>query len=249
MNFENKIEYFEKIETQSMKLIKYCLLIISIAIALSILDIYLFSGFFGIAKVLSSFFVLWFIVPLGMIFILVVVSILSKLAIALLATRAKKKKLAVKKLVEAIVAIFLLLIISFCAAILLFSPSAPRSKARDARRLSDMRQLVEAQEKYYTDNDFYYSSDSMPTAIGAYLTTVPTDPSTSLGYGFLSNARNPDKFCYFAVLENKYKNASGCADGCKYYSATQAGNFYLEAPPGNFDECDQKSSYNHSFIE
>lgn len=127
--------------------------------------------------------------------------------------------------------------------------STGRSKARDARRLSDMRQLISAQEKYYTDNGFYYSSNSMPTAIGNYLVPVPTDPSTGKEYGFLSNAENSDKFCYFAVLENEYKNVSGCADGCKYYSATQAGNFYLEALPGNFDECDQKSSYNRSFIE
>lgn len=127
-------------------------------------------------------------------------------------------------------------IIGILAGMVLVSMSGARSKARDARRLSDMRQLVSAQEMYYGENDAYYQLATYPAAIGTYLTATPKDPlGDSHAYGAVSNtgAANVDKFCYFAHLENVNSTATGCTGTtkCGYYSASEGGNFYKTVAP------------------
>jgi hypothetical protein len=97
-----------------------------------------------------------------------------------------------------------------------------------------MRQLISAQEMYYGDNnDSYYPLATMPTAIGAFLTAVPTDPSAGAAYNTLSNVGNADKFCYWAVMENN--KTIGSTTTYKYYTASQAGNFWRTAAPTTLD--------------
>jgi prepilin-type N-terminal cleavage/methylation domain-containing protein len=127
-------------------------------------------------------------------------------------------------------------IIGILAGMVLVSMSGARSKARDARRLSDMRQLVSAQEMYYGEHDEYYTSATYPTAIGTYLSATPSDPSgTTTPYETIDNTGNADMFCYYATLENENTTANGCtgAGGCPYYTASEGGNFYKTAVPGD----------------
>ena len=128
-------------------------------------------------------------------------------------------------------------IIGILAGMVLVSMSGARSKARDARRLSDMRQLVSAQEMYYGEHDVYFGDAGYPAAIGAYLTATPTDPSGAASpYAALDNsaASDLDEFCYYAKLENPNTTANGCTGtgGCPYYTASEGGNFYKTAVPG-----------------
>ena len=67
-------------------------------------------------------------------------------------------------------------IIGILAGMVLVSMGGARAKARDARRMADMRQMVSAQEMSYGDNDQYLTSAAMPAAIGTYLNPVPSDP-------------------------------------------------------------------------
>jgi len=79
-------------------------------------------------------------------------------------------------------------IIGILATIVLVSLNTARQKARDTRRISDMRQVALALEMFYDDNtDTGYpgaaGSDQwavMETAIegGAYMASVPSDPGT-----------------------------------------------------------------------
>ena len=79
-------------------------------------------------------------------------------------------------------------IIGILATIVLVSLNTARQKARDVRRISDMRQIAMALEMYYDDNTSTgYPGASgtnqwsaMDTALegGGYITSVPTDPGT-----------------------------------------------------------------------
>lgn len=137
-------------------------------------------------------------------------------------------------------------IIGILAGMVLVSMGGARSKARDARRLSDMRQLISAQEMYYGDNDVYLTSATMTTSIGTYLTAVPRDPGSNT-YMALNNTAASNGltagawFCYYATLENPNTTASGCSTGvgntCPIYTASQAGNFYKKIAPTDASTC------------
>jgi prepilin-type N-terminal cleavage/methylation domain-containing protein len=114
-------------------------------------------------------------------------------------------------------------IIGMLAGIVLVSMGTARAKARDARRMSDLRQLVSAQEMYNSTYEEYASSsahDGIP-AIGTYMPAVD-DPQSAAGkhYKWLDNTTcYRDKFCVYATLEDK----GTCPNG-RVYIAYEGGN-------------------------
>jgi hypothetical protein len=118
------------------------------------------------------------------------------------------------------------------------SINTAQSKTRDAKRLSDMRQLISAQEMYYgsSNSDAYLVSATYPAAIGAYLANTSKDPINSGKYVYKTiantGAGDNQRYCYYALLE-------GGVDGrsTTYYTASQGGNFYRSTEPKSFDEC------------
>lgn len=93
-------------------------------------------------------------------------------------------------------------IIGILAAVVLVSLNSARSKARDSRRVADLRQVALALENYYDDNQAYPSvtSSLSPT----YMSTVPTDPRTGAVYPFNSASCSPanQRYVLGATLEN-----------------------------------------------
>jgi len=148
-------------------------------------------------------------------------------------------------------------IIGILAGMVLVSMGGARSKARDAKRQSDMRQVISAQEMYYGNQDKYYAYnpatvDALPASIidgTTVFLTVPADPgggtqhdcgSASSAnklyrYCTINNSTSGDeqKFCYYAQLENEITNKGTCtaAAPCPYITATNAGTFYKPAEP------------------
>ena len=130
-------------------------------------------------------------------------------------------------------------IIGILAGMVLVSMSGARQKARDAKRQSDMRQIISAQEMAYGVLDTYTSTaasgDATATTIAAtppgggtavtYM-TIPDDPggfSTPVACGtvgskgnycVITNTSDLQKFCYYTQLETQ----------AKYYTASQGGN-------------------------
>ena len=97
-------------------------------------------------------------------------------------------------------------IIGILATIVLVSLNTARQKARDVRRISDLRQISMALEMYYDDNtDTGYPATgwaALDTALetGGYISSVPTDPGTgNYEYGV---AADNQRYVLNATLED-----------------------------------------------
>jgi len=133
-------------------------------------------------------------------------------------------------------------IIGILASIVLVSLGSARKKARDARRESDIRQIVTAQEMYYGDNEHYLTCNTAgttndttntvtcdtttgaPDKIPTYLDPAPVDPQTKSAYGWIDNTGDDQKFCVYAALE------SG-----KFFAGSHKGTRILNAAPTTLD--------------
>ncbi len=73
-------------------------------------------------------------------------------------------------------------IIGILSSVVLASLNSARQKSRDARRLSDVKQMQLALELYYDANGSYpaASSSLAPT----YIATVPADPQSGSAYSY-----------------------------------------------------------------
>lgn len=88
-------------------------------------------------------------------------------------------------------------IIGILASIVLVSLNNARAKARDVKRVGDMRQIQLALEGYYDDNRAYPGGDALDTActgvaeeltaglVPTYIAALPTDPGGgSIAYAY-----------------------------------------------------------------
>lgn len=246
MTKKEKIEYLAGIEKRIMGAIKFST--VSFICAFLIFN---FAGFLDLA--LTKYFVTlagWsMLVFFGAILLCAVGAVSIKYRISFLSYGIGDRKPGFKNLFSAVIASFLLVFIFWMIISAFLTPSGSRSKARDARRTSDMRQLVTAQEMFLKENGRYYTCGegggdcrgsvvNYPDAIGGYLTNTPLDPSgTEHPYAGIDNVGDPNKFCYYATLEGENKTAAGCGDGCGFYTATELGNFYVVEKPKSFKDC------------
>jgi len=116
-------------------------------------------------------------------------------------------------------------IIGILATIVLVSLNTARSKARDTRRLGDLRQVALALEMYYDDKSAYPGDADntgcndwtiMETALeasGTYMTSVPTDPRAGYSYGYEANGSNAQDYVLRAQLENANTALNDDIDG------------------------------------
>jgi hypothetical protein len=110
--------------------------------------------------------------------------------------------------------------------IILLNPGG--GKAPDARRTSDMRQIISAQEMYYGDTYKYViSTGSEIPSIGTYLPVPPKDPKEpNKHYVWLENnwiygesCKGGQFFCAYTILDNK-----GTCKETRYFAASENGS-------------------------
>lgn len=131
----------------------------------------------------------------------------------------KHKKIKGFTLIELLVVIA---IIGLLASIVLVSLNSARQKARDSRRLSDLRQVALALEMYYDNNNNAYPivvgctaanwAGTMTTCLrgtGAapcnvsYMSSVPTDPLNNATYFYSYSCPTPGtRYVLRSTLEN-----------------------------------------------
>ncbi|MEK7568866.1 MAG: type II secretion system protein [Patescibacteria group bacterium] len=121
-------------------------------------------------------------------------------------------------------------IISLLSSIVLTSLNSARMKARDARRLSEMRQIQLALEMYYHANGNYpivlaYAvppsqdinwSTTLASALNPYLSTLSKE-SALAGYGYLYSSTNAGQ---------KYGLATGLESSGNFSLLTNDGGYY-----------------------
>ncbi len=96
-------------------------------------------------------------------------------------------------------------IIGILSSVVLASLNSAREKSRDARRISDIKQLQLALELYFDDNSAYPSATTSGLA-PTYIPAVPVDP---LGdpYPYANATTGTDGYCVGANLEDTTHNA------------------------------------------
>lgn len=136
-------------------------------------------------------------------------------------------------------------IIGILSTIVITSLSAARAKARDAKRIADVKSVQLALALYYTDNgmfpkNIYSTSGSAPDngLSPTYLPSVPKDPVDNSNYKFaaysLSSANicnattfPPIKYHIGAVLEDSTNSAlAQDADAPQQNSGSMTGFYY-----------------------
>ena len=123
-------------------------------------------------------------------------------------------------------------IIGILSGIVLVSLGGARSKARDAKRQSDIQQIVVAQEMYYNDEEQYLTSaqaTGTPAIFNGSTTYLAAmnDPQAGRNYFWLDNTGNNSQyFCAFTILE------SGSV-----FAASNNGTKLLNASPTNVTAC------------
>lgn len=79
-------------------------------------------------------------------------------------------------------------IIGILSSVVLASLNSARQKGRDARRISDLKQIQLALELYYDSSQFYPltigTTASSVLVTGGYISSIPVDPVSSASYSY-----------------------------------------------------------------
>ncbi len=129
-------------------------------------------------------------------------------------------------------------IIGILATVALVSLNSARAKARDAKRLGDVRQIALALEFCYNDIGKYLPASTFPAAGAAltcsgttYINSMPSDPSGGNYTYAVDNDSNAQKYVVAAKLETNNTALNGDKDGTVYgIDCEDAGLVYCLAP-------------------
>lgn len=132
-------------------------------------------------------------------------------------------------LIELLVVIALIGILS---TMVMVSMGGARLKARDAKRESDIRQIVLAMELAYSDDEIYPQSPDAPDVIQSskrvYLDPAPTDPRNgNPRYQWRNNTAGAvtncgaQNYCAYSAMED--------TEG--YFAGSEKGTMHLDSEP------------------
>jgi len=131
-------------------------------------------------------------------------------------------------------------IIGILASIVLVSLNSAREKARDVKRVGDIRGIQLALEGYYDDNDAYPGGDgdgatcgaltAIATDLTSYITALPTDPgggSNAYAYDAPAVADGQDYVLRADLEDADHRSLVDGADvyGCECDATGGSGDF------------------------
>lgn len=123
-------------------------------------------------------------------------------------------------------------IIGILSSVVLASLNSARQKSRDARRVSDMKQLQLALELYFDTNRAYpvqTTQGALPASLvtGGHMAALPVEPvSSNAAYQYIS-AAGGSSYCLGAQIEGTPPTP---ADTCPVLNITTAGINYWVGP-------------------
>ncbi|MBI5644717.1 type II secretion system protein [Candidatus Kaiserbacteria bacterium] len=116
-------------------------------------------------------------------------------------------------------------IIGLLSSVVLASLNNARKKGRDARRLSDLKQLQTSLELYYSDNNAYPSATS--ALAPDFIPAVPTDPgSGGAAYTYVKSS-DSNYFCLGATFENTPPSPVDTCNGTTLGATEPTGNYRI----------------------
>jgi type II secretion system protein G len=126
-------------------------------------------------------------------------------------------------------------IIGILSSVVLASLNTARRKARDAKRISDIKQLQLALEMYYDDNSNYPTAISSANLVtNGYISTIPTDPSSGASYTYaaLGSGSTCSSYHLAATLEGTSNSVlDGDADASAGTVCTGGGTAFAGTDP------------------
>jgi len=140
-------------------------------------------------------------------------------------------------------------IIGILSSVVLASLNTARAKGRDARRVSDIKQIQLALE-LYADQNFGKYPTTLCTGTGCiaptYISTLPTDPSAGASYKYaaLGTGTNCTGYHLGAVLEQSNPVLTGDADAVSSTGVCTSGGTNFE---GAFAACTATSGADTCF--
>jgi len=115
-------------------------------------------------------------------------------------------------------------IIGILTALASVAFSGAQKKARDSRRMQDVKLVQTAAEQYYSQNNYQYPDDETTPWMGGtqeILSVFPVDPKDNPVDGYVYNYTRltPDTFCMCAFVENSANANSDSA--CNFAAANK----------------------------
>jgi len=126
-------------------------------------------------------------------------------------------------------------IIGILSSVVLASLNSARSKSRDAKRISDIKQLQLALELSFDDNNNYPTAISVANLVTpGYIAAIPTDPSTGAAYQYaaLGSGSTCSSYHLAATLENtSHSSLSSDVDAAAGTVCTGGGTGFAGTDP------------------
>lgn len=139
----------------------------------------------------------------------------------------------VKIIISIVLFLPFIAMIGIFASVVLVSIGGAREKAVDAVTKSDMRQIVTAQEMYYSEHSQYYQSAVYPQIITGFI-EFAMPASKYVQYGWIDNTEDSQGFCAYGELKKG-----------GYYIASHAGPGEVTTRPYQLSDCEMVSYYSY----
>jgi len=117
-------------------------------------------------------------------------------------------------------------VIAIVTGIIISGVIGSKTKSRDAKRSSDLSQIVYALGQYFDKCNQYPSAISTTTAngcpsgvtLGSFMSTIPSDPTPGHSYGYSATGTPPGDYVLYTTFETTNSAVSQSAPNPGWFS-------------------------------